>query len=513
MWLPAVADRRFVGKGQIARTYNLPPPTGGLNARDAFTDMEPDDAVNMTNVFPEANYCVVRGGFARSTTGLHAPIRTLMTWNGLTGVDQLYAAAGSMIWDGSPGVGSGVVSGLTSVDLQWTCLQNAGGMFLIYVNGVDPPGSYDGSTWGNPAITGATIEDFVNVAQFKERVWFCSVNSLDLHYLAFQAIAGPASVFPLGSVFRRGGYVMAMGSFSNDAGDGPDDFFCIITNNGEIAVFQGSDPDSATTWALVGIYDVGKPIGRRCMVRMSGDLAIITQDGIVSGQAISRFDRAAIQKATITGKIQTLFSQYAQSYFGNFGWQAVVYPRSRYMVCNVPQIENGTSVQLVMNTVTGAWCEFNGMDAGCWGVANDQLYFGGIHGTIFIAETGFLDDGDPLEWRLRTAWQMPGGSTNKQFTAVRPTMITGGGVEFGIHVDVDFNDTPPSGVVPSPVQSGMIWPWTWPGTWGGSQFLDARWQTVGAIGTWVSVDMAGVVNGASCQIQAFNLMAKIGGPF
>jgi hypothetical protein len=285
------------------------------------------------------------------------------------------------------------------------------------------------------------------------------------------------------------------------------------TNNGEIAVYQGTDPDSATTWSLVGVYDVGKPIGRRCMVRMSGDLAIITQDGMVSMQAAARFDRAAIQKATITGKIQTLFSQYAQSYFANFGWQATVYPSSRFLVCNIPQIENSTQTQLVMNTVTGSWCQFENMNGGCWGVANDQLYFGGNDGTIYIAENGFLDDGDPIDFRLRTAWQMPGGSTNKQFTAVRPTMITGGGVEFSIQVDVDFKDDPPTGTVPSPEQVGMIWPWTWPGTWGGGQFLDSRWRTVGGIGTWACVDLAGKVNGASCQIQAFNVIAKLGGPY
>jgi hypothetical protein len=216
MWVPAVADRRYAGKGQIARTYNLPAPVGGLNARDAYTDMKPEDAVNLTNVFPEANYCVVRGGFAENTTGLVLPVRTLMTWNGLTGVDQLFGGAGSSIWTGAPGVGAEVVSGLSSVDLQWTCLENAGGMFLVYVNGVDDPGSYDGSIWATLAITGATASNFVNVTQFKERLWFCSVGSLDLHYLGIQAVAGPATVYPLGAVFRRGGYVMAMGTYSNE---------------------------------------------------------------------------------------------------------------------------------------------------------------------------------------------------------------------------------------------------------------------------------------------------------
>ncbi len=108
-------------------------------------------------------------------------------------------------------------------------------------------------------------------------------------------------MFPLGAIFHRGGYVIGIGSFSNDAGEGPDDYLCFITNNGEVAVYQGTDPDSASTFALVGRFSVGMPIGRRCTVRVNGDLGIITQDGIVSMQAALRFSRESIQKAiTIT---------------------------------------------------------------------------------------------------------------------------------------------------------------------------------------------------------------------
>ncbi len=54
MFLPAVQDRRFASKRQVAVPYNVPAPTGGINARDSLTDMKPDDAVTLTNVFPES---------------------------------------------------------------------------------------------------------------------------------------------------------------------------------------------------------------------------------------------------------------------------------------------------------------------------------------------------------------------------------------------------------------------------------------------------------------------------
>ncbi len=338
----------------------------------------------------------------------------------------------------------------------------------MLVNGADSMRSFDGTTWATPAITVATSSTFINVAQFKERLWFVQKDSLDLWYLGIQAIAGAATLFPMGSVFRRGGYIMAIGSFSRDAGEGPDDFFTIVTNNGEVAVYQGTDPDSATTWALVGMFDVGKPIGRRCMARLNGDLTIITQDGVISMQAALEFDRSAGQKAAITAKIQTLFSQYASRYRLNFGWQPCVYPKSRYLIVNIPMVPDLSQSQLVMNTVTGAWTQFSGMNAGCWGVANDQLYFGGDAGTTFQADNGYLDNSGSIPWAARTAWQMYSGASNKLFSAVRPVMLTGGSASFAIQVDVDFQTTTPTGYITSPMVSGMTWPWTRPGTWGGA---------------------------------------------
>jgi hypothetical protein len=512
MYLPAVATRLGQAQRRVSRAFNLPAPVGGINARDAYTDMSPEDAVNLVNVFPEANYVTVRRGHAQWATGIGQYVQTILVWQGLTGVDQIFGASGAYIYDGSAsGTATVAVSGLTSAKWQWTNIETAGGMFLIAVNGADTAKSYDGTTWATPAITGVSSDTFVNVCQFKERLWFAQDNSLDLWYLGTQSIAGAATVFPMGSVFRRGGYVIGLGSFSRDAGEGPDDFFVIATNNGEVAVYQGTNPDSATTWSLVGIFTIGKPIGRRSMTRINGDLSIITQDGVVSMQAALQFDRSAGDKATITSKIQTLFGELSRDYFNNFGWQPCVYPKSRYLIVNVPAASDSSQSQLVMNTVTGSWTQFTGMNAGCWAVANDLLYFGGNAGTVYQADNGYLDNSGSIQFSCRTAWQMHAGATNKQFTAVQPVMLTGGSASFAIQVDVDFQTVTPTGYIDSPAVAGMTWPFTWPGTWGGTNVLDARWQSVGAIGTWASINIAGSVNGSGLQMNSFNLVSQRGG--
>lgn len=518
MMLPAREDRRYRAQLQApTKTFQLPAPTGGINARDAYTDMDEHDAVDLVNVFPEASYCAVRKGNATWATGMGAfAIRSLMTWQGLTGVDKMFAGVNNKIYDvtAQGAVGAASVSGLTNADFQWTNLENSGGMYLIAVNGADSLRAYDGSTWSIPVITVATSSTFANVIQFKERLWFSVVNSLDTYYLPVQAIAGAAALFPLGAVFRRGGHVVGLGTFSNDSGDGPDDYLGFVTSNGEVAIYQGTDPTSATTWALMGRFDIGLPIGRRCCIRWNGDMGVLTQDGIVSMRAALQFSRESIQKASITGKIQTLFSFATASYGTNFGWSMMTFPAARYLIVNVPNIENSTQTQFVMNTITGQWGRFTNWNGGCFGVANNQLYFGGNSGSTFVANSGFLDVAQPIPWEIQASWQEVGGAFNKLFTMVRPTLLVGTGVQYAITVDVDFATTMPTGLLPAlaPTAATMIWPWTWPGTWGGGQIVDQRWQSVGAIGTWASVHMVGTIQNGSMQCNAFEVGAMKGGP-
>ena len=519
LFVPASIDPRWRGKKQKSVIFGIPAPTGGLNARDSFTGMKPEDAISLKNVFPEANNCVVRNGYAAWSTGMTDPVRSLLTWNGLTGADKLFSAAGTSIWNSTAsGAASADVTGLSNVDFQWTNIKTPGGIFLIAVNAADGVRSYNGAAWADQTAsitgTGGAVQTFANVCQFKERLWFSVKDSLDLYYLGLQSIAGAATLFPLGSVFRRGGYVIGLGSFSNDAGEGPDDFFVIASSNGEVVVYQGTDPSSTSTWSLVGRFDVGMPIGRRCTIRLNGDLGIITQDGVISMQAALRFDRASIQKAAITGKIQTLFSQYSQLYKTNFGWSPCVFPKTRYMIVNVPQVTNTSQTQLVMNTLTGQWCQFTNINAGCWGVANDLLYFGGNNGVTYEADNGFRDNGGNINWEVMTSWQEFGGESTKFYTMCRPTLLVGSGVSYELIVNTDFIVTEPNGGL-GPISAGvptMMWPFTWPFTWGGKNILDSRWQSCGATGTWASIHMNGIVTDGSCSINNFDMILERGGP-
>ncbi len=55
-------------RSQKSRKVSLPPPVGGWNTRDDPVRMEPTDATDLINFFPEINQVVVRGGYTEHAT-------------------------------------------------------------------------------------------------------------------------------------------------------------------------------------------------------------------------------------------------------------------------------------------------------------------------------------------------------------------------------------------------------------------------------------------------------------
>ena len=504
-----------VGKAQISIPMSVPAPVGGLNARDGYTVMGPTDAVTLDNLFPEAQYIVSRGGSVAWKSGMTNPVRSLLVWNGPTGTDKMFAAAGTSFWDvsASGGSASTVVTGLSNAIWQWTNITTSAGNYLISCNGADAVYSYDGTTWAHPAITVADPTLLIQVTTFKQRLWFAQTLTLDLWYMPTASIAGAATKFPLGSVFRRGGYIVGVSSFSRDAGDGPDDFLAVLTSNGEVAVYEGTDPSSANTFGLSGVFNIGNPLGRRAMARWNGDLAIVTSDGVVSMLAMLQYDRASDQKAAITAKIQTLFSQASKDYGSYFGWQILIYPKSRYVIVNYPVVADTTQKQFVMNTVTGAWCTFSALNGGCWAVANDKLYFGGNAGVVYQADTLYSDSNADIQCDMKTAWSNFGIPEKKMVTALKPILLTGGGVDYQHKINFDFDDTPPSGTVSATPVIGAVWDMTWNFTWGGATIVDARWHGVGGVGVWAAIRFKFASNGSPVQVNAFSVLLQRGGEF
>jgi hypothetical protein len=357
----------------------------------------------------------------------------------------------------------------------------AAGNFLYIVDGRDDARYYDGTVWNTPAITGANSTDFIFVNTFKSRLFFLKENSLSFWYLAVSSVAGSATEFNVAPYCALGGYLVAMGTWTRDGGAGIDDFGVFVTSKGEVLIFQGTDPGDTDAWSLVGVFRIGPPLGRRCMVKLGGDLIIITRDGF---SQLTRFlaGGRGSTKVALSDKISGAVVAAVKDFGGNFGWQPIFYPGGNMVVVNVPV--SGGSHQYVSNSTTGAWCRFTGMNASCWEVMNDLLYFGG-QTAVYLSDTGQDDNGATIDADVKPAFSFFGDKARlKRFAMVRPTLLVSGAVSATMDARVDFEEGAPTSVPTFTPDSGATWDdedWD-VASWGDASDINKNWSVISGIG-------------------------------
>lgn len=475
---------------RIANAVTMPPPVGGWNARDPLTAMPPTDAIVLENWIPDTATVKLRNGFASFATGLPDVVESLMEWAGPASVSHLIAASDNAFYNVTLGgaVGAAMESGHTNSRWQHSMFATPGGNFLYTVNGADSARYYDGSTWTTPVITGATSSEFVNVMAHQQRLFFIEKDSLTAHYLDVNSISGAAGQVELGSLARKGGYLVGLGSWTLDGGGGQDDQAVFITSEGEVFVFSGTDPSDADNWAMTGRFAIGRPIGNRCVQSYGADLIVICEDGFypLSRALITGLTR---QDVAISDKISGAVREASMNTRAVFGWQGILYPRGRLMIFNVPT-STTTADQYVMNTITGAWTKFTDMNAFCWSLFAGNLYFGGDE-EVFLADSGTEDDEEPISSWFETAFNNFGQPVSqKRFVQVQPQFRAEGNITPAIAI----NTVPGNGLVPSSTPSfsgGSGSPWDtspWDSTaWSSPLTVRNGWQSVTGVGAWASL--------------------------
>lgn len=363
-------------------------------------------------------------------------------------------------------------------------------------------------------ITGANSSNFINVNLFKNRLWFTEKNSQKIWYLDVDALAGPATSIDFGGIARSGGYLQAMGTWTLDAGQGADDYAVFVTSMGEVLVYNGTDPTSDATWALKGVWQLGQTFSRRCFHKWSGDLLLLTQDGLVplaSALQSSRLD----PRVNLTDKIYYAVSQAASQYYDNFGWQIIYYASENMLILSIPT-DDGME-QYVMHTITKSWARFTGIDAYCWVNSGDaDIHFGG-NGFVGTFYDSFGDDGNNITGGVQQAYtyfDSPGQL--KRFTMVRPILQSSGGVPgvyVGINVDFDTQDN--LGAVsfnPGTLGTGDWDVATWDDAiWAGGLTTTKIWQGVTGIGFAASINLNVASQGIELHWASTDYVMEAGG--
>ena len=476
-------------KRAVATTTSIPAPVGGWNARDAISEMKPTDAVYLQNFYPTPSDVMLRKGYTSFATGFTGQVETLMPYSSGT-ADKLFAANGTSIYNITAGgaIGAAVVSTLSNARHQYANITTAGGSFMMSVNGADKLNGYNGTTWwkdgdGTHDITGVDTATCIHINLFKHRIWLTQKDTLKVWYLPTDSIAGAANALDFSSVARKGGYLMAMENWTLDAGAGVDDHAVFVTSKGEVIVYKGSDPSNAATWALVGIWDIGAPIGRRCMFKWAGDCLMLTQDGLfplAGALQSSRLD----PRIALTDKIYSAISNAATNYGSTFGWQILYYAKANMLILNIP-VAIGSQEQYVMNTITKSWANWTNINANCWCIFNDEPYFGG-NAMVGRAWNGFSDNKTNINGDAKQAFNYFGARGQlKRWTMVRPILNTDGNPATVAGLNIDFNDDDVTGTITYAPTVSSLWDTTfvWDvSSWGGGLGITKFWQGVNGVG-------------------------------
>lgn len=495
---------------------SMPAPVGGLNDRDSIVEMKPNEAIILDNWWVYPTYVGIRKGRTPWVTGLPSTVKTLMEYSPVSGVSKLLAVCSGNVYNVTDqGVaGSPIHTGLTEDECQEAMITTPGGSFLVFVNGADKMRAYNGSAFSEPTVTAVDSATFVHVAMFKNRLFFAQKDSLKVFYLPVNSFGGAASELDLGSVFQHGGYVMAVYNWTIDAGDGIDDKFVVITSNGEVAVYTGTDPSSIDTWSLTGVFYLGSPVSRRCGVKYGGDLIMTTLEGVYplsSSLLSSTINRAA----AITDKIQNSVSLAMGQYINNFGWQVSVYPDNNMLILNIPA-GDGANFQFVQNTITGAWTKFTGWNATTWLSIADGLYYGDDN-SVQKAWDGYLDDEEVITADVLPSFQYFGSlANNKYFTLVKPYLMSAGKPSILYGMNADFVEADPEGVFNYENDGVMIWNqmyWNQDSMkWGGGIVkITSGWHTVGTVANAAALRMKIQNNGADTRFMNWSTVYQIGG--
>jgi len=363
-------------------------------------------------------------------------------------------------------------------------------------------------------ITGIDSSTFINVNLFKNRLWFTQKDTMKIWYLDVANLGGAATEIDFGGIARNGGYLQAMGTWTLDAGQGADDYAVFVTSMGEVMVYNGTDPSTVATWALKGVWQLGQTFARKCFFKWSGDLLLLTQDGLVplsSALQSSRLD----PRVNLTDKIYFAVSQAATTYYANFGWQISYFASENMLILNIP-ITDGVE-QYVMHTITKSWARFTDLEAYCWEVAgNNEVYFGG-DGYVGNFYQGNSDAGSNIQAGCQQAYSYfdsPGQL--KRFTMVRPIFQTNNGMPTtAVSISTDFETNTEFGSLSfNPASTiGGVWDVSvWDDAlWSAGDIVTKTWVGVTGLGFSASINLAVASQGIDFKWTSTDYVMEKGG--
>lgn len=500
----------------VQRVVMRPPPVRGLNTVDPLALMQPTDAIEMDNLISADSGLALRAGWYEYGINVgggatHA-VRSLFSFDDATGSSlatplsqsELFAATDNGIYLAEGGgnmnaVGAEIALSGAQYAGYFSCTQYAaaGNNYLVAVSETDGAFLYDGVTWkkctnvgaaGPGIITGVDPAFFAQVVSFKRRLGFVERNSGKSWWLDPLAVGGVAKLFDFGPMLVHGGALLALINWTQDAGEGTDDYLVALSTAGDVAVFKGNDPTSASDWQCAGIWYIGTPpVGRRCFSTSGGNIYVITEFGIIP---IAQIVQGGLDNVLMAGTEQTKQLRKLQEQLNRdftftstaVGWELLNIPNQALLHLARPAQSITEHIQYVFHMHTLAWSRMLDIPAETFYYRLGEVYGGTVDGRILRLYDGASDrmkiDGtgaQEVRARLTPAFDyFDSPPAVKRALMIRPNFQAAQKPAYAVAMNADLY-----------IASNPSWPVAL--TTGGSLWDSSYWDTAiwgGGVGSW-----------------------------
>ncbi len=510
------------------RSTRLPAPLGGLTTAQSVLDTPPSDALYLDNLIPRTYGLELRKGWRYwYDDTFDEEVRTLMQYVGSDPSHRRLfcstAESNSPIYDvtttGATAptvpvlapIGTPVVPGEWSHTMfvtpggPYLCTVCAGLGYYVYDNTsgwVNVPIGVGAGTLQFPSLDTTTPADFCFVMVWKNRLWFIKRNSGRAYYLPVNQIAGQLTAFDFGAKLSHGGSLHALINWTYDGGSGIDDSLVVVGDEGDLLIYQGTDPDSADTFGMKGVWFVGRmPVGRRAFAQQGGDVWFISEYGVVplSDLVSGRF----VSSATVisaANKYNPALARYVVASLSQNYWHLTPFPPENVLIMGSPHVSptTGQRHSFIQNVLNRGWCTTTNFDPLCSIVYDGKLLFGTRNNRLCQGMIGYRDSdnhdssytGDEVTGRFIGGFFDLGSPTkNKLVSRVRMLGIGDGQPTMAVAVRPEYDQSQLLSVSSPVVTGGALWDvGVWDlSLWQYPEQTFKRWIGVSAYGKKMSV--------------------------
>ena len=378
----------------------FPTPMLGMNTFMSMADMNQREAVYLYNIMPEFGGLKTRPGTKELSSlpdSVNAkPITTVIPFlehDSSGASDRIFGVTEDGIYEMQDGYEKAfkvytftVTAGAGYGNFILWAAQN-GDQYILYADSSNGLLIFSQkiNQWNKANINGVTSSLVRYVTHYRGRIWLVSKNSSGAFYLPLNAINGRAESFSFGSTFTQGGSTLAVLNLSLDSGKGLDDYLVAISSTGDMVLYQGDDP-SLSTWSITGRWQLGAlPKSRLLAQEFLGDIAILSNEGLVSVKDLVQGGVNRIKPDNPLGKMNGAIKRVMQAEVQDNLWQLLYAARQNLLIIKAPENAERPErhLQFVYNVNTQAWAFWNYVPAQSIASGRHNLLFGANKGALW----------------------------------------------------------------------------------------------------------------------------------